>query len=85
LGEIQIPLGMLVDGIERDEWFDLLKARSGKIHLKILANGPSAGNDKEILFPSENIKQQMTHQKYHSHQKNFYHSIISNTLSHNSV
>jgi hypothetical protein len=47
LGEIQIPLGMLVDGIERDEWFDLLKARSGKIHLKILANGPNADENRQ--------------------------------------
>ena len=47
LGEIQIPLGMLVDGIERDEWFDLLKARSGKIHLKILANGPNAEDNRQ--------------------------------------
>eukprot|EP00211_Chloroparvula_japonica_P006982 CAMPEP_0119131692 /NCGR_PEP_ID=MMETSP1310-20130426/10524_1 /TAXON_ID=464262 /ORGANISM="Genus nov. species nov., Strain RCC2339" /LENGTH=391 /DNA_ID=CAMNT_0007122283 /DNA_START=43 /DNA_END=1214 /DNA_ORIENTATION=- len=47
LGEIAIPLGMVVDGIEKDEWFDLVRTRSGKIHLKILAEGPNAEKNRQ--------------------------------------
>ena len=63
---------MIVDGVEKDEWYDLVRARSGKIHLKILAEGPNAEkNRQEKGTPTPSIGPAKRGNKHNYQQKKF--------------